>query len=146
MEAWIIWTIVAALLIVVEVMSQMMWALCLGIGAIAAAVCAFFGVDLTWQITALAIASLAGYLLLLPMFNRWHARQNAREARTGMEALLGRKAVVTHEIKPGGLGRVRIDGDNWQVKAPGSDVVIPAGAEVVVTSYDSIILDVQPAR
>ncbi len=144
MEAWIIWTIVAAVLIVVEVMSQMMWALCLAIGAMAAAACAFFGVDLTWQIVALTIASLVGYLVLLPLFNRWHARHNSREARTGMDALLGRKAVVTHEIRPGRLGRARIDGDNWQVKAPGSDKIIPAGAEVVVTSYDSIILDVNP--
>lgn len=60
-----------------------------------------------------------------------------------MDALLGRRATVTHEIRPGRLGRARIDGDNWQVQAPGVGHVIPAGREVTVTSYDSIILTVE---
>ncbi len=44
----------------------------------------------------------------------------------------------------GHLGRARIDGDNWQVRCPESTAEIPAGNEVVVTSYDSIILTVTP--
>ena len=35
-----------------------------------------------------------------------------------------------------------LDGDNWQVRAPGIEVEIPEGAEVSVTAYDSIILTV----
>lgn len=142
MEIWIVWAIVGAALIALEVVTQMMWALCLGIGAIAAMVCAVCGQDLSWQVAALVVAGLAAYLILLPLFKRWHARKDAHIARTGMDALLGRRAIVTHEIKPGQLGRARIDGDNWQVTAPGADAVIPAGTEVVVTAYDSIILTV----
>ena len=63
-------------------------------------------------------------------------------ARTGMDALLGRRATVTHAIRPGELGRARIDGDNWQVQCPSATEEIKAGTEVVVTSYDSIILTV----
>lgn len=61
-----------------------------------------------------------------------------------MDALEGRRATVTHAIRPGQLGRARIDGDNWQVRAPGVDREIRAGEEVSVTGYDSIILTVTP--
>lgn len=69
-------------------------------------------------------------------------KRTGREARTGMDALLGRKAVVTNEIRPGDTGRVRIDGDNWQAVAPGVNFTIHKGTETVVTAYDSIILTV----
>lgn len=143
MEAWIIWLIVAAVLIVVEVLSQMMWALCLTVGAVGAMLCSLFGLDLSWQVGVMAAMSLAAYLILLPIFNRRHARKAVGSARTGMDALLGRHAVVTHAIHPGALGRVRIDGDNWQVRAPGCADTITAGSEVSVTGYDSIILTVE---
>lgn len=145
MEPWIIWLIAAAVLLIIEVLTQMMWALCLAIGAAGAMTCAILGLDITWQTVAMAALSVIGYVLLLPLFRRWHARTEAREARTGMDALLGRRATVTHAIHPGRLGRARIDGDNWQVKAPSADKTIAAGSEVTVTSYDSIILTVTPA-
>lgn len=142
MEAWIVWLIVAAVLIVIEVMSQMMWALCLSVGALGAMVCSLCGLDIVWQTVALAVCSAVAYVVFLPMFRRWHARRAAHESRTGMDALLGRRATVTEAIHPGRLGRARIDGDNWQVKAPAVSDTIHAGTEVVVTAYDSIILTV----
>ncbi|MDE5941918.1 MAG: NfeD family protein [Muribaculaceae bacterium] len=142
MEIWVIWLVVAAVLIVLEVISQMMWAFCLAVGALGAMACTFFGVDMVWQVVVLSVLSVVAYLVFLPLFKRWHARTDAHKARTGMDALLGRRATVIHAIHPGQLGRARIDGDNWQVKAPSANETIPAGAEVVVTSYDSIILTV----
>lgn len=143
MEIWIVWLIVAAILLATEVLTQMMWALCLTAGALGAMITALCGGDLVWQVIVMSTGSLGAYLLLLPWINRRHKRMAARAARTGMDALLGRRATVTHEIRPGRLGRARIDGDNWQVQAPGIDHVIPAGREVTVTSYDSIILTVE---
>ena len=65
-----------------------------------------------------------------------------RAVTTGpsMDALLGRRAVVTETIHPGKLGRARIDGDNWQVRTPHDDSLVERGKEVVVIAYDSIIL------
>lgn len=144
MEVWIIWLIAASVLLVIEIMTQMMWALCLTIGSLGAMTCALAGLDFGWQVASLAVLSTAAYLMLLPIYRRWHARQDARAARTGMDALEGRRAIVTHAIRPGQLGRARIDGDNWQVRAPGVDREIHAGEEVSVTGYDSIILTVAP--
>lgn len=142
MTAWTIWIIAAAVLLIIEVMTQMMWALCLAIGAFAAFICALAGLDITWQVVALGAGSVIGYILLLPWFKRRYMKAHDHQARTGMDALLGRRAVVTEAIRPGHLGRARIDGDNWQVTAPDVDHEIKAGSEVVVTAYDSIILTV----
>lgn len=142
MDAWTIWIIVAAALLITEVLTQMMWALCLAIGSLVALVCALLGLAPLWQFTTLICGALAAYIALLPWFRRRHGRLQSKEDRTGMDALLGRRAYVTHAIHPGKLGRARIDGDNWQVRMPDTDVEIPAGTEVIVTAYDSIILTV----
>lgn len=146
-DSWIIWLIAATGCLAIEVLTQSMWALCLSAGCLLAMAASLLGLDAVYQVAALAIGAFGAYLLLIPLFRRLKARYNARHghaARTGMEALLGRRATVTHDILPGELGRARIDGDNWQVRAPGVAWVIPRGAEVSVTSYDSIILDVAP--
>lgn len=146
MDSWIIWLIVAALLIIVEVLTQMVWTLCLAIGCIVALLLSLSGIDAIWQIVTMAAASVVAFLWLMPVFQKWHEESRKREKRddrTGMDALLGRHAIVTEEIQPGKLGRARIDGDNWQVRSSDTQT-IKCGSEVVVTSYDSIVLHVQP--
>ncbi len=149
MEGWIIWIIIAALMIVIEVFSQFVWTFCLAIGAIAGMICALSGAGIAVQTGVMALTSVVAYFTLIPYVRRWYAgmwRGDKREDRTGMEALLGRRAIVTHDIRPGELGRARIDGDYWQVRAPGVDYVICRGEHVAVTAYDSIILTVQPVN
>lgn len=146
MEMWIIWLIVASALVITEVLTQMIWTLCFAIGCVGALIASLLGVSLIWQIVIMAAVSVLAFLWLMPVFKRWHEKSNKKESRddrTGMDALLGRRAVVTEEILPGKLGRARIDGDNWQVSCPSQQTIKP-GSEVVVTSYDSIILHVQP--
>lgn len=143
MEMWIIWMIVAILLVVVEVMTQMLLAICFAAGALVAMISSLLGVDLVWQIVIMAIVSIIVYFTALPMFRRFHNNKTSHSARTGMDALLGRRCVVTKEILPGKTGRVRIDGDNWQAIAPEVMEMIPVGTEVEVISYDSIILTVK---
>ncbi len=147
MSVWIIWISVAALLLIIEVFTQMFWTLCLAIGCIDALVGNLLGVGTAGERIIMSVVSFAAYALLAPVFERWHQRQLAKSGRTdrtGMDALLGRKAIVTSEIKPGEMGRARIDGDSWQVVAPHAAETIRKGAEVVVEGYDSIILTVAP--
>ena len=147
MSAWLIWLIAAVILLIVEILTQSMWSLCLTIGCAAAMIVSFFGLGIDWQVGVLTVGTVAAYLILLPVFRRRHeayVQASAENSRTGMDALLGRNAIVTQEIRPGETGRARIDGDSWQVRAPGCDTVIPRGTEVTVTGYDSIILTVNP--
>lgn len=142
MEPWIIWLIVAIALLIVEILTQYMWALCLSIGAIAGLVCGLCGLAWPWQVTVMAIVSIVACSTLLPRFRRWHARTPT--SRTGAEAMLGQRTVLTEPIYPDQPGRARLDGSSWQVVAPGITEPIPSGTEVVVTGIDSIILQVKP--
>ncbi len=145
MDAWIIWLIIAAVLLTLEIMTLTLWLLCLAAGCLLSMIVALFGGAVEFQLVVLIVGTFLAYLLLMPVFKKRHASYTPKDyknSRTGMDALLGRKAIVTKEIKPGELGRARIDGDNWQVKAPGVSTVITRGSEVYVTGYESIILDV----
>ena len=145
MDTWIVWLIVALLLIVIEVLTQMVWTVCLAVGCVGAIVAYFCGADILWQVVILAIVSVVAFLVLMPVFKRWHDKSaRGGDCLTGMVALPGRRATVTEAIEPGQMGRARIDGDNWQVRAPGIKHTIEVGSEVVVTSYDGNILDVVP--
>ena len=147
MDIWVIWLIIIGVLLIIEVLTQMMWALCLAVGCVLGMLCSFLGLSILWQIIIAAIGSVIAYILLVPLFQKWHALsvdKKGKKARTGMDALLGRKAIISEEITPDRLGRARIDGDNWQVKSTGEPKTIKRGTEVVVTGYDSIILEVKP--
>lgn len=147
MSVWIIWLIAAAVLVIIEVLSQMVWTLCLAIGCLAATVAALCGADIAVQLISVAVATLLAFAVIAPRLRKLlHSarKKEARDDRTGMDALLGRKGIVTHEIKPGELGRVKIDGDSWQAAAPGIETAIKRGESVTVTAYDSIILTVNP--
>lgn len=147
MEAWIVWIVVAVLLIAVEVMTQWMWTLCLAIGSLCGLVASLLGLNEPVQIAICAVVGVIAYFVCAPFAQRWYEKSwkgLKRADRTGMDALLGRKAIVTEEIRPGELGRARIDGDYWQVRAPGIDYIVPRGAKVSVNEYDSIILTVEP--
>lgn len=141
---WLIWLIIAGVLIIIEVMTQMLWALCLAVGAAGGLLADLCGADALWQTIIMIVCSILVYVTVLPWYRRRQNRLSAHSARTGMDALLGRRAIVTERIRPGRTGRARIDGDNWQVTAPGISADIPAGTEVTVTGYDSIILTVTP--
>lgn len=147
MGIWIIWLIVIGLLLIVEVLSQMVWSLCLAIGCVAGLVASLCGGTLVWQIILTAIASVAAYIILVPAFKKWHALkvdENSKISRTGMDALLGRTTIIYEEIRPDRPGRARIDGDNWQVTTSSNGGFLPRGTKVSVVGYDSIILFVEP--
>lgn len=144
---WILWLIIMAVLMIVEVIFMTVWLLCLALGCVAGVICSIAGASLTVQIGVSAVSSVVAYIVLIPYFQKYFAKlteKRGRYARTGMDALVGRKGKLLVEITPDSYGRLRIDGDNWQVRTNRQDKVVEKGTEVVVTGYDSIILTVEP--
>ncbi|MDE6367518.1 MAG: NfeD family protein [Muribaculaceae bacterium] len=145
MSPWIIWLIAAIVLLVLEILSQAVLAFCLAAGCLVAAIVSLLTPSIAVQAISVGVAAVAAWLILAPIVRKWESKR-APKSRTGMDALLGRRAVITDEVRPGELGRARIDGDYWQVRAPGIKEPIRRGDEVSVTGYDSIILTVEPIR
>ena len=68
---------------------------------------------------------------------RWSQR---RQAQVGLEALVGRRAVVAADCMP--EGQVRVAGELWRARCEGG---ASAGDEVVVREVDGLTLVVEPA-
>lgn len=141
MEYWHIWTIVAVLLIIVEIFTSGFAILCFSIGAFCAALGAAFGIDIIWQILLFAIGSVISLLFVRPLILKYlHTKKNNVETNAG--ALIGREASVTEPIIENNTGRVKIDGDIWQARSnDGSAIKI--GEIVIVTKMESIVLTVK---
>lgn len=147
MNMWAIWLLSAAILLIIELLSNIVATLCLAVGCICALIPALCGASIGWQLAALVAGSILAFIFLAPVLNRLHLRKRqARHYNSNMEALIGRTEPVKKYIGPdGALGRVRIDGDYWQAKSKDGRA-IEEGTLVRVVSYDSIILTVEPVN
>jgi membrane protein implicated in regulation of membrane protease activity len=134
MPAWLVWAIVAVALGVGEVLTPGLFFLGpVALAAAAAAVTAAFGGP-GWLALLIFIAgSVASVALLRPIARR-HVRMPAL-ARTGTDALVGRKAVVVRSVDAIG-GRVRIGGEEWTARSYLDGETFPEGAHVEVVKIE----------
>jgi membrane protein implicated in regulation of membrane protease activity len=130
---FVVWIVAAVLLAIGEVLTP--GAFFLGpvaLAAGAAAIVALFagGVASTIVFIVAALLSLA---VLRPIARR-HVRM-PQLTRTGTDALVGRKAIVTRRVDAAG-GRVRIGGEEWSARAYLDDGVYAEGATVDVVRIE----------
>ncbi|MDE6273122.1 MAG: NfeD family protein [Muribaculaceae bacterium] len=143
MHLWSLWLIIAVIFFIVELFSQSVWSLCVALGALAAMTGAMLDLNVVLQGALLVGVCILGYIGLLPWLKKFY-QGKSRPIATGMDALIGRKAITTEPSTNVNPGRAKIDGDNWQIRPEDSSLKIPAGTEVTVVGYDSIILIVKP--
>lgn len=146
MEIWIMWLIATAVLVIIELMTGMVASFCLAIGCLASMIVSLFSISVNMQLLALAIGTILSFIFLAPVIRKWQqqkGKKNPKAQNSNMDALIGRIVVVTQTIPADGeLGRIRIDGDNWQARSI-SGAEIEEGRRVKVVSYDSIIIEVE---
>ncbi len=93
---------------------------------------------LSWQLVAFAVGSTIAFVFVRPVMMKY--LMNKDKVKTGVDALVGRVAIVSEDLKP--TGRVAIDGDDWRaVEVDESHVGI--GEKVVVKKVDSATLHVK---
>ena len=112
---WVVWAVVAVVLAVGEVLTP--GAFFLGpvaLAAAAAALAALLGAGTAGSLIVFIVGGLLSLLVLRPIARR-HVHLPAI-SRTGTDALVGRKAVVTRRVDTVG-GRVRIGGEEWSARA-----------------------------
>ncbi|MBT2414186.1 NfeD family protein [Streptomyces sp. ISL-12] len=129
MDPWLIWLIIAAGLVVVEIFTLTAALGMLGVAALVTAGLAAIGLPLPLQFLAFGVLSAATLLFVRPIALR-HVLQ-PQPARFGTDALVGRPAHVLSEVT-GADGRVRIDGEEWTARSYDETLVISAGTTVDV--------------
>ena len=114
-EAWQIWTASALALLILEVFMPGFVLACLGIGSFGGALAAWLGLVFEWQMTVAGITSLLAFLFLRPVVQKMGF--SGDETVSGTEALIGKEVVVTLDFdEQTGMGRCKIDGDDWRAK------------------------------
>jgi membrane protein implicated in regulation of membrane protease activity len=144
MDVWLIWLIIAVVLLVVEMLTLTAALGMLGVAALITAGLAALGLPVPVQLLAFTGTSTIGMLLVRPIVRRQMLRPQPQ--RFGVEALIGKPAYVVSEVS--GLdGRVRIGGiggEEWTARAYDQSLVIPAGTTVDVLEISGATVLVYP--
>ncbi|MCC6753137.1 MAG: NfeD family protein [Saprospiraceae bacterium] len=143
LATWQIWTIAAIVLFIAEVFTPSFLSACLGIGCLMAAAAAGLGTEMTSQLTAFSLGTLAAFFGVRPFMLRYGHRKGEGVA-TNVEALIGRQARVVVTIdNQKGEGRVAVDGDDWRASTTTGEVVAD-GRWVRILRVESTMLVVEP--
>lgn len=132
MDAWVIWLIIAVVLLVVEMFTLTAALGMLGVAALITAGLAALGLPVPVQLLAFTVTAAIGVLLVRPIVHRHMLRPQLQ--RFGVEALIGQPAYVVSDVS-GLNGRVRIGGlggEEWTARPYDQTQVIPAGTTVDV--------------
>jgi len=130
---FVVWIVAAVLLAIGEVLTP--GAFFLGPVALAAGAAAIVALVAGGGASTIVfiVAALLSLAVLRPIARR-HVRM-PQLTRTGTDALIGRKAVVTRRVDAAG-GRVRIGGEEWSARAYLDDGVYAEGATVDVVRIE----------
>jgi membrane protein implicated in regulation of membrane protease activity len=131
---WLVWVVIAIALAVGEVLTPGLFFLGpVALAAGAAALASLLGAGAAGSLIVFIVGSLASLLILRPIARR-HVRMPAI-SRTGTDALVGRKALVTRKVDSHG-GRVRIGGEEWSARAYLDGQVLDEGVSVDVIQIE----------
>jgi membrane protein implicated in regulation of membrane protease activity len=143
MEAWVIWVVVAVVLLIAEATTSAFVAIYFGLAAIAAAAVAAAGLGVPVQLVAFAALSVGALTLTRPALKR--AAGKTAAIRTGVDAMQGRIGVVTRAIAELEPGQVKVGGETWTARCFYDEEPIAAGSRVEVVKIEGVTALVIPA-
>lgn len=138
---WLVWLLAAVLLGVAEFFTLTLALGLLSAAALAAAVAAGLGASVPIQLLVFAVTGGVGLIAVRPVAKRHLALPPP--SRDGVDALVGRSALVTREVSATG-GLVHLSGEDWSARPYDEDLVIPAGARVDVLQIEGATALVYP--
>jgi membrane protein implicated in regulation of membrane protease activity len=142
MEPWLLWALIAILLVVGEMVTGTFFLAAIAVACIITGAGAFLGLDVALQL-ALFIAS--GGLLVVgsrPLAERLLHPPGSRQLQTNVSALVGATGYVREPIGAGGRpGRISLGGDDWRAVSS-NGLPIPAGESVMVVAVRGVTLTV----
>ena len=136
---WILWSILAAILIVAEVFTSGFVLLWFGIGALAAALAGILGVNnLGIQFLIFALVSVGLTAASRTIFVNYFSREKTGDSlRTGVDSLPGKIGTVVSSSR-GAMqeGAVKVFGSTWTAYPAEGESALEAGERVRVESIE----------
>ena len=97
--------------------------------------------NVLWQALVFLLVSLVALIATKPLVSRARARKPA--AAVELNRNIGRTAKALEDLRPGTVGRVRLDGVDWNAV---TDAPIRAGEACVVQAIGGTTLTVAPEK
>lgn len=133
----VIWLIIFAVLLVVEIITMGLTTIWFAGGAVLACICAALKLPLWVQITVFVLSSGALLYFTRPVAIKYF---NKNRTRTNVDSMVGKTAVVSTEIDNiQGTGQVKVDGMEWSARSL-DNAVIEVGKVVVVKNVQGVKL------
>ena len=136
---WVIWAVLAAVLIVAEIFTSGFVLLWFGIGALAAAFAGVVGIDSIFiQFLIFAVVSVGLTAASRTIFINYFSREKSGQSlRSGVDALPGKIGTVVSSSK-GALheGAVKVFGSTWTAYPAAGEPPLEAGERVCVESVE----------
>lgn len=129
MPAWLMWLIAAGVLAIAEALSLDLFLIMLAGAALVASGAAALGAPVALQVAVFAVSALGLIGVVRPLAKRRLELPHAE--RMGIEALVGRKAVVVRTVDQHG-GLVKLAGEEWSAEAYDPTQVLEVGRTVQV--------------
>ena len=130
---WVIWVVIAVMLVIIEMFSLELVLLMFAVGALAAGAASALGAPVWLAVLVFAVVSTALLALLRPsLVERLHDGPTLTQ---GHDAQVGRTAVVVEPVDRFN-GRVRLAGELWSARADLDDAVFDTDTDVSVVRIE----------
>lgn len=137
----ILWLIAVIVFVAAEAATTALISIWFAVGAAVALIVSLFTASLPLQFLVFALVSAVTLAIMVPMLAS--RRKGKKTPVTNGPALsVGKRGVVLQAILPGEIGRVRVDGLDWQARA---SEALPQGSRCQVLSAEGNVLTVQAA-
>lgn len=140
MEA-LCWLLLAAIFIIIEIITLGLTTIWFAGGAFAAAIAGAFGADLVIQIILFVVVSVVLLIVTRPLAVK---HLDAKTERTNAEALVGQTALVLDRINNlEETGMAKINGMEWTARAKEDTMIISEGEAVRIVEIQGVKLIVE---
>ena len=142
---WIIWLIIAVIMLVIEIATTGLATLWFAVGAIVAMIMDLCGASVVSQIIVMALVSIVCFILCMIWIKpKLESLRRKNVQKTNADRLIGREGVVIVPFDSiNGKGQVKVDGQIWSAKAEedfseGTKITVKAieGVKLVVGRED----------
>ena len=140
MSNCIVWLVILAVMIVLEIFSLGLTTIWFGIGAIGAAIVSWMGYGIWVQLIVFAVLSVIAMAVFRPLAVKY---LNKDKEKTNIDGVVGEVGVVTKEINNEmAAGEVQLNGMSWTARSQDGRV-IPEAERVTVVSVQGVKLIVK---
>ena len=142
----IFWLVVMVLFLILEMVTISLVSIWFVGGSLAAFLVSFVVNELRIEVLVFLGVSLLLLFLLRPMARKFGVKQKD-QIRSGAQALVGKRAVVTEHIDNlHAKGAVQVNGQFWSAKSLDDDTTIRKDSVVIIKEVDGVRLVVEELK